>query len=77
MSKVQEKSLSGSDLSYLEGEILTIIEAVIPHEPYMQMSGTPTGVGWQTRENSQIDSIKSLIKAAFSRQLSKLGIGRK
>lgn len=71
-----QEGITQEDLSHLEGEILTIIEAVVPHDKHPLYYTASNGSIQMLNGSSQIESVKSLIRASFSRQLSKLGVGR-
>jgi len=73
---VRKVPFDSSDLSYLEGEILTIVDALMP-APESDFTFS-TGSTFQRTNNTQSQNAaaKSLIKAAFGRSLSKFGIAR-
>lgn len=71
----KEFEFDASDLSYLQGEILTIIDALMPApESDFVFSTSTSTYQLNNKTQSQNSAAKSLIRAAFGRSLAKFGI---
>ena len=75
MSKIKENEITQC-INSLMGEVLTIIEAIVPatkedtisYVNGQMYSSTTGGIGnFPQRENTQREAVKQLVKAAFNR----------
>lgn len=71
--KMKPEEVVNTRMSSLLGEVLTLIEAVIPHESevtFLANSSSSGAGGTSIRNNSQLESTKSLIRSFFSKAQS-------